>query len=210
MHRRTHARSSSGCPRTRGLAVGLLVGLAILLALPGSPAALADTSWLELGVGTHTGFSRGKPTPGGTPSGPVAGATAQVRVLRIFGAELGLTLAERAGEREFEVLLPTYRVSALVVIMPKEQADLFLRVGLGANESGDLFDPRGATSSYHLGPGLELILLPRLFLSMDLLFHLPGVSPVRKRLEEAQPLPRIRKLVNMENFEICFGLRARL
>ncbi|MBM4319843.1 MAG: hypothetical protein FJ125_07750, partial [Deltaproteobacteria bacterium] len=83
------------------------------IAGPGIAPAHAATQpgYNQVGLTGYTGLARGRPTAQGTPGGPLAGLALELRLLRLLGGELAFNLAERAGERDFACLLPSYRLT---------------------------------------------------------------------------------------------------
>ncbi len=174
--------------------------------LVSAPAAAEST----LSIGGYTGYYQSQRLPEGRPTGPVAGVTVRARVLDIFGMELGAVVADRSGRRYFEALSPKYRASFLLTVVPKDRTRVFLRFGTGALERADLFHLEGATTSYHLGAGALFQVIGPVWLDLGVLAHLPGVGPVRELVTEAEIVPKIRELVNMDNLEVDVGLRFEL
>jgi hypothetical protein len=106
-----------------------------------------------------------------------------VKLFHVLGVEMSFSPTDRVDMDQALVLDATFRLSALIYIVPTYPMNLYLKGGLGAGAIGDLFDIDGSTTSYHAGAGLAWHVDDHLVLGAEFLLLLPGVNSIRGTIE---------------------------
>lgn len=215
----------------------LLTAVALLLTLAGAPgtplgvapAQASSQSIVTIGVGTDLGVNHHLPTEGGSSRSFISELSLRLRLVHFLGFSFAYNLApaSRTGELVFT---STYRMTALVYVVPTEKVSFYLSGGFGALKIQDLGTVTGSTNTYHAGAGLEFYIGDHIALHIEYLWMIPGVSSIKGSVERratqevgdtvadsvasgAIPgsidLPSISAsdYLSPENFQINFGFR---
>ena len=162
-----------------------LAALLLLSSLAG-PAAAANDSLLTLGVGAQYGFVSSSVSEE-SPDAPdhQYGLVTRLKLLRFIGLEAATQLDHDPGSQTSRLLSPRYQLG-LMANLPIRYVSIFAIGGIAAHNGGDLVSPSGATTSFHLGAGVEFFVGEHLALGGDLRYRVPGVRNVQERIERIQ------------------------
>ena len=168
----------------------------LLVALMFTGAASADSySNLTLGVGTAVGVNHTTSFQSDSTASFNSEFSLKVKALRILGFEFSYAPTETETAATDLVFDGSLRMSALLYVVPTRVVSAFLKVGISANNFGDLVKPIGATSSYHAGLGLEIEAGDNFVIGAEFLFLAPGLGSVKNTIQ-AYANDEIDKLQN--------------
>lgn len=159
-----------------------ITAVVVLLA---TPALAASNSVVTLGVGAQYGFVSGEVSDAHSDAPEHQyGLLARLKLVRFLGLEVASQLDHDPKTQGERLLSPRYQVSLMANLFPSDKVNIFVAGGLAAHELGDLFDASAETTSYHLGPGLELFLGEHLALGGDVRVRVPNAAHVRARVND--------------------------
>lgn len=168
----------------------LALALLLALSLPARPAAAGSQSLITLGMGTEFGVNRHSPIEGGTARAFVSELTLRLRVVKVLGLSFAYNVVPAKDTGEL-VFTSTYRLSALLYVVPTRHLSLYLSGGYGAQRIGDLITVTGPTNTYHAGAGLEVYIGDHVALHVEYLWLIPGAASIegsvtRRATEDVQ------------------------
>ncbi len=159
---------------------------AFALLLLASPAVAAHDSTITLGVGAQYGFVAGQVRDGNSEApAHQYGLVTRLKVLRYVGLEAAAQLDQDPKTQRDRLLSPRIQLGVMANVPTVEHLNLFLVGGIAAHDAGDLVDPEGNTTSFHVGSGAELFVGEHLALGADLRFRIPGSAAAEQAAEDS-------------------------
>lgn len=159
------------------LLTALLATVWLGVTLPARPAAAGSQSLVTLGMGTEFGVNRHSPIEGGTARAFVSELTLRLRFVKVLGFSFAYNLAPAKDTGEL-VFTSSYRMSALLYVVPTDHISLYLSGGYGAQRADDLITVTGSTNTYHAGAGLEVYIGDHVALHVEYLWLVPGAASI--------------------------------
>lgn len=155
------------------------------LAVCAGPAVAASNSVVTAGAGVQYGFVSGDVAQQ-NPAAPEHqyGLVGRLKVIRFIGLELGAQLDQDPKTQRERLLSPRLQVALMANVFPSDYVNLFIAGGFASHELGDLFDPSGTTTSYHVGPGLEVFVGDHLAVGGDLRARIPNAGYVKAQVTD--------------------------
>ncbi len=167
--------------KVRALACAALLTCALL---PNAHAG--NHSPLTLGVGTGVGvLHAGQPDELAT-STFVNQANVRLKALWLLGVDMSADLTHDPGLTQPDEALQfaaKLRMTGLLYAIPTEKVGLYLGVGVGGNDVGELFTVTGDGNSYHAGLGLEVNLTEHFSVDASFYVVIPGVRSIERHVE---------------------------
>lgn len=141
-----------------------------------------SNSLITLGFGAELGLSRSNQPGLDSDYGFLAEITARLRLFRFLGASFSYNLgsASGAGELSFS---SKFRLTGLLYLYPGERASVYVIGGFGSRDIRDIVDLHGATTSYHIGAGIEIYLGRRFAFHADYLWVIPGSASIHQTID---------------------------
>jgi len=162
--------------------LGLLGFAALIAASPGTARAEVD-DWFTLGLGAQYSYvGSGSEDAAEAPARQFA-FVSRLKVLKFFGAEVTTAFDEDPNSQSDRILSPRYQIGAMLNLVPTEYFNLFAVAGTGAQSAGDLFSVKGASTSLHFGPGLEVFVSDHVAVGGDVRWRLPGPAYIKDEVE---------------------------
>ena len=174
--------NGSSMRATHALLAPALAAGALMLA-PASAHADVD-SLVTVGVGAQYAYVSAKSIAGDQAPERQYGFVSRLKVLRFLGAEATTNFDEDPHTQRDRILSPRYQVGAMLNLIPTEDFNLFLVGGTGAQRASDLFNAKGATTSFHAGPGLEIFIGSHVAVGGDFRFRMPGPSFIKEEVQD--------------------------
>lgn len=209
-----------------------LVLIVVFLTLSPGAALATSQSLFTVAVGTELGMNQHNQIEEGTKRSFVSELSLRVRALKFLGASFAynLTPAPNTGDLAFT---STFRLSALIYLVPTDTVSFYLSGGLGARKIQDLATFTGHTNTYHAGAGLEFYVGDHFALHLEYLWLVPGFSSIEdsvarhssidvqategdlmngSSIAAAVDMPNLSTsdYLSPANFQINFGLRLYL
>ncbi len=138
--------------------------------------------------------------------------------LYFLGAEFEVATMRQSDQSDY--FRPDLRLTGHLHLINNESFDLYLGIGLAADNGADLLNASGATTLYRLGGGAEYIFDRHWALGVDLYWNLPGRGYVDRdidaerqdleangSLEDAQALLDQGYDYDTSNFELGLAVR---
>ncbi|MBU0550525.1 porin family protein [Myxococcota bacterium] len=175
----------------------------LLGALPASAWADSD-SLITLGLGAQVGMSTASDNP--ELSGQTYGALARFKLLRVLGVEALTQLDQDPKSQRGRLLSPRYQLGAMLNLVPTQRFNLFGVAGVGAHEAPDLKNLDGLTTSFYMGPGLEIFVGEHLAFGADLRFRLAGPRWIKEEIrDELSPEP-LNEALTLQAWQVNLSL----
>ena len=147
-----------------------------------SGAHASNKSLFTVGLGAGLGVNNSTPLFGSTATRFTTELSLKIKTLRVFGFEFAYAPTDTVDESQALVFDSTYRISALLYIVPTYPVGFYLKGGLGAGKITELFTFDAPTTSYHAGAGLDIYVGEHVVIGLEYLLLLPGVGSVRETI----------------------------
>ncbi len=146
-------------------------------------ATAASDSLVTVGVGAQYGFVSGSVSDVNRDAPEHQyGLVGRLKLLRFVGLEVATQFDHEPNSQSERLLSPRYQVG-LMANLPTQYLCAFVVGGIGAHGGGDLVDPSGETTSFHLGGGVEVFVGEHVAIGGDLRYRVPGVHEVSERVQ---------------------------
>ena len=147
-----------------------------------SSAFASSDSLFTVGLGAGMGVNNSTPLFGATTTNFTTELSLKIKTLHVFGFEFGYAPTDSVDQSQSLVFDSTYRISALLYIVPTYPVGFYLKGGLGSGKIDELFQFDAPTTSYHAGAGLDIYVGDHVVIGLEYLLLLPGVGSVRESI----------------------------
>jgi hypothetical protein len=155
-----------------------IITLFTVLSFAGNAQASSD-SLITLGLGAGVGVNNSTALFGPTSTRFTTELSVKLKTLHVFGFEFAYAPTDVVDEQQALVFDSTFRVSALLYIVPTYPVGFYLKGGLGSGKIEQIFQFDAPTTSYHAGAGLDIYVGDHVVIGLEYLLLLPGVGSVR-------------------------------
>jgi opacity protein-like surface antigen len=197
---------------------------ALMLTPLGSRAIAGPNDWATGSVGTLFGVTRSHQLDNSDANQFVSELQVRGRFWQVLGLELAYNPAAHAGVTGDLVFSSQFRIAGQIFFLPLDFMSMYVSVGVGSNNFGELFSIAADSNSYHGGLGAEFYVWDNLAVGAEWLMVVPGVRSIQRTvvshaLAEAfpgadQPTSNIDvqsldawDFVHPRNFQLTFGAR---
>ncbi len=178
--------------------------LSLLLSLPAG--AFADNNSLfTLGMGAQYAFAQPQQQNAAQTKFQY-GALGRLKLLRFLGVEASVLLDQDPKSQEKRLLSPRYQLGFMLNLIPTDYFHLYGIAGVGAHEFKDIHDMDGETTSFFMGPGLEIFLGEHLALGGDLRFRLQGPHQIKEEIRDEMSPEPVDRALSLEVWQGNFTL----
>lgn len=155
-----------------------------LIVAPGlcREANAGTNSLITLGGGVELGLGRFTQPDEEAGYAFIAEISVRLRLLRFLGVAFSYNAAngDGSGQLSFE---SAFRLTALLYLLPTRWVSIYVAGGLGSMDIRDVVDVMGASTSYHLGVGLEVYIRNHFAIFADYLWIVPGYASMEATIQ---------------------------
>jgi hypothetical protein len=146
----------------------------------GTGTAMADAnSMLTVAVGTGMSITRSKDLDSSAWQSAVAPElNLRLKMFKVLALELGFTPGREAPTDVELCYDSTYRMSALLYLVPLDSFGLYAKLGFGGDRISDMVSVTSPSNSYHGGGGVDVYLWDHLAVGAEFLLLTPGITAV--------------------------------
>lgn len=164
----------------RGSIASLGTVIAVTMTLVAAPA-LADHHDLVTGsVGTSFGVGSYHQIDNSQQTEFISEFNVRGRFGRIVGLEMAYNPAGHGVNSSQLVFHSSFRLAGQIFFVPLEEVGVYLTMGVGANNFGELFSIASSSNSYHGGLGVEVYVWDNLAVGAEWLMLVPGIRSIQK------------------------------
>ncbi len=183
-----------------------LIRVITAVALLAGPAIAASNSVVTVGAGAQYGFVSGEVARAHDDAPEHQyGLLARLKIVRFIGLEIATQLDHDPKTQRGRLLSPRIQIALMANLFPSDYVNIFVVGGFASHDFGDLFDPNGRTTSYHVGSGLEFFLGDHLAVGGDIRARIPNADYVKAQVVDELSSAPITGLLNVWQANLSFS-----